>query len=371
MTIKIRKRKPKNGIIRLYLDIYDPKSIKKRTSQSLNLYLFDKPNANQKKLNKDTLEAAERIQSKTLLNKAYENNDLSKLKKNKSADLDFLVYYKEICDQKFSNEPSNYSTWASAYKHLKSYCPNGINFRDADAKWIEGFKNYLNINARTSANKKLADNSKYSYFNKVKAAFNKAFNDGLIDTNPAQRVKGFKQAENNRVYLTQSELEKLAKTECDSDLLKSAFLFSSLTGMRWSDVVKLTWGEIYKEEEQHIIRFTQKKTKGVETLPVPKIAIELIGARQDPFDKVFKGLKYSSENNLRLKKWALQAGILKKVTFHTARHTYATMQMTFGTDIYTLSKLLGHRELRTTQIYAQIIDKKKEDASNKMDTINI
>ena len=62
----------------------------------------------------------------------------------------------------------------------------------------------------------------------------------------------------------------------------------------------------------------------------------------------------------------LKAGITKNITFHCARHTYATLQLTLGTDIYTVSKLLGHKELRTTQIYAKVIDDKKKEAANKI-----
>jgi site-specific recombinase XerD len=63
-----------------------------------------------------------------------------------------------------------------------------------------------------------------------------------------------------------------------------------------------------------------------------------------------------------LKKWAFTAGITKNITFHTGRHTFATMMLSLGADIYTVSKLLGHKELATTQIYAKVLDKRKQDA---------
>ena len=68
--------------------------------------------------------------------------------------------------------------------------------------------------------------------------------------------------------------------------------------------------------------------------------------------------------NRVLKQWALTAGVNKRVTYHTARHTFATMMLTLGADLYTISKLLGHSEVSTTQIYARIINKKKTDAVN-------
>jgi site-specific recombinase XerD len=90
----------------------------------------------------------------------------------------------------------------------------------------------------------------------------------------------------------------------------------------------------------------------------------LLGDRKQQNDRVFEGLKYSAWYNLKLQQWMMKAGITKNITFHCARHTYATIQLTLGTDIYTVSKLLGHKDLRTTQIYAKVIDERKKEAAN-------
>jgi integrase len=149
--------------------------------------------------------------------------------------------------------------------------------------------------------------------------------------------------------------------------LKRAALFSSLTGLRWSDVEKLVWSEVqHSEINGHFIRFTQKKTKGTETLPISEQAYQILGERGESGEKIFKGLKYSAWINLKLAQWVMKAGITKHITFHCFRHTFATLQLTMGTDIYTVSKMLGHRELRTTQIYAQIVDRKKVEAANRI-----
>ena len=68
--------------------------------------------------------------------------------------------------------------------------------------------------------------------------------------------------------------------------------------------------------------------------------------------------------NVCLKPWAVKAGITKHFTFHTARHTFATMMLTLGADLYTVSKLLGHTSVKMTQVYAKIVNKKKDDAVN-------
>lgn len=185
--------------------------------------------------------------------------------------------------------------------------------------------------------------------------------------NPADHVKGLPQGESKREFLTMEELQKLVKCECEIPLLKKAFVFGCLTGLRWSDIHKLVWSEIqHSEEYGWYIRFKQKKTKGAETLPISDQARELLGGESKPTDKVFDGLKYSAWHNLKLQQWVMKAGIKKNISFHCSRHTYATLQLTLGTDIFTVSKLLGHKDLKTTQVYAKIIDEKKKEASNKI-----
>ena len=168
-------------------------------------------------------------------------------------------------------------------------------------------------------------------------------------------------------FLTLEELQAAVKAECEIPILKTAFIFSCLTGLRWSDINKLVWSEVQHSNEMgYYIRFRQKKTKGAETLPISEQAFGLLGEREEREERVFKGLKYSAWHNLKLQQWMMKAGISKTITFHCARHTYATLQLTMGTDIYTVSKLLGHRELKTTQVYAKIIDDKKKEAASKI-----
>jgi len=101
-------------------------------------------------------------------------------------------------------------------------------------------------------------------------------------------------------------------------------------------------------------------------LPISEQAFQLLGERKEPSVKVFEGLKYSAWLNQQLTKWLYKAGITKEITFHCFRHTYATLQLSMGTDIYTVSKMLGHRDLKTTQVYAKIISQTKRDAANKI-----
>ena len=136
---------------------------------------------------------------------------------------------------------------------------------------------------------------------------------------------------------------------------------------RFSDIKNLVWGELeFIEGNGYFIQFKQQKTKGVEMMPISEQAFSLLGERKESTDNVFPGLSYSAFTNKHLYQWIGAAGISKDITFHCFRHTYATLQLSQGTDIYTVSKMLGHRELKTTQIYAKIIDSTKRNAADKI-----
>ena len=182
-------------------------------------------------------------------------------------------------------------------------------------------------------------------------------------------MKSVKPENTKRTYLSLDEVRALTKAECRYDVLKRAFLFSCTTGLRWSDINKLTWREIEEFEPGHYrIIFDQKKLKNggksLVYLDLPDSAVKLldIDRKGEPEDRVFVGLKYNSYFNVALEKWAMRAGITKHVTFHVGRHTFAVAQLNRGVDIYSLSRLLGHSELRTTEDYADILESRRVTA---------
>ncbi|HLW33240.1 MAG TPA: site-specific integrase [Aequorivita sp.] len=360
MKVTLRKRN-QGGKTSLYLDYYHKG---KRKTEYLKLYL--EPNAktkDEKEVNKKTLQLAETIRAKRQIeiqNGVYGFHNNEKLKGS------FLEYIELLSNKRLSSK-GNYGNWDSMLKHLKNYIPMDRAFSDVDRAFVQGFKEYLENEARTKSNQPLSQNTRYSYFNKFRAALKQAVKDGILPTNPCEGVEAFKQGEPEREFLTLEELQAAVKEECEIPQMKTAFIFSCLTGLRWSDIQKLLWSEIQHSESMgYYIRFRQKKTKGAETLPISEQAFGLLGERQEPTERVFKGLKYSAWHNLKLQQWMMRAGISKTITFHCARHTYATLQLSAGTDIYTVSKLLGHRDLRTTQIYAKVIDQQKKEAANRI-----
>lgn len=187
--------------------------------------------------------------------------------------------------------------------------------------------------------------------------------DGYLTCDIASKAKNITFQDARREYLSLEELNILAKTPCD-DILKRAALFSALTGMRHSDIQKLKWSEIEEYNGGYRLNFTQQKTKGVEYMPISLQAYKLCGERKNDGELlVFAGLPDPSWISRPLARWVEAAGITKHITFHCFRHTYATLQLANGTDIYTVSKMLGHTNVRTTQIYAKVIDEKKEKAT--------
>lgn len=340
---------------------------RKREYEYLNLYLYEKPKTSlEREHNKETLKLAEAIKAQRVLDAQSSNHGFIS---NVRGKMSFTQFFKSIVDTKF-NVLGSHGNWMSTYKHLLKYCNgNDVAFNKVDERFLEGFKEYLllNVNARNKENERLNRNTAVSYFNKVKTALKEAYNQRIIKDNPASRVKCIKGEDTHRQFLTLEELQQLVATPCEMPEMKTAFLFSALTGLRWSDVKELTWEKIsYSEQDGWFITFTQQKTKGMEVLPVSEQAIKLLGGRKADNEKVIADLVYSAWKNKALHKWVKEAGIEKHISFHCARHSFATLQLSMNTDIYTVSKLLGHRHLKTTEIYAKVIDKKKIEAARRI-----
>lgn len=370
----LRKKKLKTGKLSLYIEYYkgfktlsNGKIKHLRDYEYLQLYLIESPkSADEKKKNKEQLELAEKILS---IRRAEIYQGKFKIQNNHKGKTTFLDFFEQKKEERYETK-GNYDNWDAAQKHLEKYCPQHTTFNDVDIDFIKGFKRHLDTIAVTKGKKKLSQNTKHTYFNKFKACLNAAFDEGYLKENLIKKVKGFSMGESTREYLTSDELQQLSQTPCPIPLLKRAFLFSALTGIRWSDVNKLKWSEVREEgmdgDGNLIFRvvFQQKKTEGVEYLYISKQARELLGERHDQKERVFRGLRYSAHMNLQLLRWCMFAGITKHITFHSARHTNAVLLLENGADIYTVSKRLGHKEIRTTEIYAKIIDKKMKEAAN-------
>lgn len=371
MKVHLRQRKQtKSGSISLFLEIYkgttttlEGKTKNLRDYEYLNLYLIDKPKTPiDKQHNKDTLQLAESIKAKRELEI---KNGLYGFVNDFKQSTNFIDYFRGQMEKRKQSD-GNFGNWDSSLKHLIKFAGTKVSFREIDQTFCENFRDYLVNTAKAKNGQSLSSSSISSYFNKFKVCLKEAVKKKIILSNPAMDVANPRVIENIRQFLTLDELKAVVKAECRYDVLKRAFLFSCLTGLRWSDINNLKWSEVQSTNEGWRITFHQQKTKGLQYLDISDQARGYLGEQGNPDERVFIGLKYSSYMNVELTKWMMRAGITKDITFHCARHTFAVLQLTLGTEIFTLSKLLGHSELKTTQIYAKIIDEKKREAVNKI-----
>lgn len=372
MKVTLREKTILNGRKSLYLDFYpaiiNPKSGEATRREFLGLYIYDKPRTElERQHNKETKLLGQNICAQRQL--AIQKGLYGFLDKN-AGSADFLGFFKKEAEkEKAKRSIGSRNNWMSVYMHLHEFTNGQLLVKDLTEELCKNFKNYLTtanaLNARRQ-NVKISINSAGGYFTIFKTCIKRAIDSKLLDHNPAQNIKRITGKETKREFLTLEELKLLAKAECDLPYLKQAALFSALTGLRYSDIAKLTWGEVYTDNDGYKVRYTQQKTQNPEDLPISDDAYLLLGTPGAATEKVFPDLLYSAWQNQKLQQWAMAAGITKLFTFHSFRHTYATLQITLGTDIYTVSKMLGHRDIKTTQIYAKIVDEKKREAANKI-----
>jgi len=332
--IILRKQRNKRGD-HLFLDMHDGAV---RVREFLKLYI-----TGDKESDREAMLMAEQIRAKRFQEMQARHSgvkmpvfDLSR---------DFVAFYRDMSESK--GKP-----WKNTLSHLERFQPRQLRFADVSAEWINAFREYLD-------GLKLAPNSVGTYLATLKTALNSAVRKQLIPQNPFVFADPVQRKRTQRVYLTIEELHLLSATDTDHPEVKRAFLTACLTGLRISDLRALTWAQV-KADGLHII---QKKTRDYTYVPLAAEALTLLGER--PAKKssiVFTLPPLDDLYNRYLLKWAKRAGIDKHITSHTARHTFATLLITQGNDLYAVQHLLGHRDIRVTQIYAKLVDERKRKA---------
>lgn len=410
VKVTLRFRILESGKQTLYLDFYpavtDPATGKPTRREYLGIYVFPLKKRNgglqvnsdgSNKYNpndNETIRLAEIIRNnrQNELDKAeiYTENEAEMLKAKERSKGDFMAYFKQIAVEK---NATNQDNWTSALLHLKAYLQktdksDTIRFCDITLQWCEGFKNYLltttsnrsriktdekttspesqNTITGNKTETKLANNTAAAYFVKFKIALKTAYRYGYLPKDINADLKSIKEEETHRGFLTLDELRNLVNTSCTDDVLKRAALFSSLTGLRHSDILKMKWSELTENNGLYTLKYTIQKTNKYEELPISEQALQLCGERKASNTLVFAGLKYSAYANKALAQWLGAAGITRNITFHCFRHTFATLQLASGTQITTIQKMLGHKKLETTMVYAKTLEEAKREASDKI-----
>ena len=377
--VRIRTKKLANGNESIYLDLYKDGD---RVYEFLKLYLIPEKSKADKEANRKTLELANAIKAKRIVE--LQNNEHGFKTNTTRSKMNLIQFVLHLADEqlaKSGNKRSYYYTLHSLAKHLEAYAGDKITFTKVNTEFVKGFIAYLrtamNFNYENSEKKSkyevLSQNTQHNLYKKFAWVIRKAMQADIMAINPLDKIDNTdkpKPEDGQREFLTIEEIKRLMNTPCEDDMLKCAFIFCCLVGLRYSDVKKLVWNDLYEDNEGAIIlRIRVTKTKRCEDFPISKEALKWLPERIGSGDeKIFK-LPKNDNSNRKLKHWCTLAGITKNVTFHVARHTAATLNLSLGVPIETVSKLLGHTKISTTQIYAKVIDANKKAAVHKQDGV--
>lgn len=379
MKITIRTRTLKTGSRSIYLDFYEKG---KRWSEYLNLFLVpdDKPDA--KRLNEASMAKANEIKSKRLLGI---DEDATETESGKSIQLpkrifaDWLNDYIEGIRRNPSYSQSTYHNYRSTTNIIKEYLQYRRRPRylmsKIDKKFIAGLLDFMQNTYRNTKSpdnpKEMSQRTLHLHQTILVRMLNAAVKEGVMDNNPFYALgkhERISKTQSERDYLTKEELLALAVAPATNETTKRAFLFCCFTGLRYSDVCTLAWRDIKQVDSGLVvsIRAMQKTGKQV-TIPLNQSALKWLPDRNGckPGQKVFDMACLSACDKC-LKKSAAAAGIEKNVSFHTSRHSFATLSLAAGGDLYTVGKLLGHTNIRSTQVYADVVMETKIEAVNRI-----
>ena len=360
-TVTLRTRKIKGGEqLSFYLDYYpgyrDESTMKVMRHESLGIYIYAKPkNQCEKDYNDRMREKAEALRCRryeSIVNERYDFFDKEKMKGS------FLAYFKEKAEKKNDK-------WMHVYQHFEVFCQGKCTFEEITVDLCNKFREYLLCAPQlTHKDRPLHINSAANYWSTFRASLHMAYREHKILENPNGFLERIDTIPTVKEHLSKQELINLANTPCEYPVLKNAFLFACLTGLRKSDIKQLEWKHIQPYGDGGMyITLRMIKTQELVNNPISDEAMELIGERSS--GKVFGGFK-DSMTQTALKNWLKEAGITKHITFHCTRHTFGSLQVDAGTSVYTVQHMLGHKNVETTQIYANMADQSMRDSVDRI-----
>jgi integrase len=372
--VKIRFKKLADGNQSIYLDYYHEG---KREYDFLKLYIVPEKTPIDKASNEHTLSLANSIKAQKIV--AIQNESHG-FKTKTSKNVNLCLFIQRIAEEqlaKTGNRQSMYHSLLSLNRHIKAYLGENITFAQIDEDYIKGFISYLKTAKNKSFKKEsvtISQNTQHKLYNKFCYILSIAEREGKIVQNPANKIPVSdkpKVKEGKREYLTITELKQLINTDCKHPKLKAAYLFCSLTGLRYSDAKKIKWENFRIDNKGATeLLFRMKKTQGQMYLQVSTEALKWLPARNEAKDEdLVYTLPRNDHANEILRQWIIDAEIKKQVTFHCSRHTAATLNLSLGVPLEVVSKLLGHTKISTTQIYAKIVNEARRKAVDKQNGI--
>ena len=278
--------------------------------------------------------------------------------------LDWMETYKENQAKRGKKDGNQIQV---TIRILKDYVGERVTMDQIDKAFCQEYIDYLLTEYRPKG-KRVSNFTLHTYYRILNGALNAAVRAEIIKVNPFTKINNsdkIRLPESKRSYMTIEEVRALIATPMKNEAVKQAYLFSCFCGLRISDIISLKWKDVFVDRGQYRLAVSMQKTKESIYLPLSPEALKWMPERGEKTseDHVFD-LPSPTMINTLLKPWAKAAGIDKRFSFHTSRHTFATMMLTLGADLYTTSKLLGHADVKMTQVYAKIINQKKDDAVN-------
>ncbi len=262
-----------------------------------------------------------------------------------------LLQYAKSFASSADIKPKTKDTYRLMCKHLEAYGDCAID--KVTTSYLQGFIAYLQQQNMKTGTVRL-------YFQKLACVLHDAYKNGLFDDRILQRVKRPKREQEKKSFLTEMELKKLTSHRLSDEYnnIQKMFLFSCLTGLRYSDVQGLRWKDVKRNSKHLQLEFHQQKTDTHERLPLCAEAEGLLRSQKRNGEYVFKE-ETNQKVNVVLKRWCKEAKIKKPVSFHSARHTFCVLLLTKDVPIYTVQQLMCHSDINATKVYADILSKTK------------
>lgn len=381
MKVEIKERKLTAGNRSLYLEYYE-KGFRKK--ENLHLYLVPDDAPNARKINGQTYNKAREIQAQRILNPPSFESKKKKPEENERAK---TMTWLQWCDDYIQSaiDSENCKKMIQHKRvvrkriaaYLKQIRKSDILLKDVNRDTISGLFKYMREDYRNPGQikadgGKLADFTLVLFEETVKAIFNKAVRDGLIPFNPIQdlaKEERFHVPDKHREYLTTDELKRFLAVETQTQAeqtVQKAFGFSCMTGLRLGDMQRLRWSDIKTIGEVQAVSIIQHKTKRLVTVPLNELALSLLPPRPDNGEDniIFPLVKKPDNVAKYVRRIKEKAGIEKDFTYHSSRHSAATLAITAGAELYSVSKILGHGSIVSTQVYASVNMEKKAEAVN-------
>jgi integrase len=364
----LRKKKLKNGKLSLYIDYYpavwNPVTKAYTRREFLNLHIHAHPVTSlEVQENKLYLDIAEKIYLKRMKALMLDANGIF----NKDVlEADFFAYALNFIRAK-QREKVDTSHYETAIKYLKRWLGDHLKFRHVDEKLLEKFKEYLlTTHSLKSKSARLDQNSAASYYDKFAVIVQRAFLDNYLPEDYTLKVKRISNVETFRQIIDDEELQLLLQNPVDDDLVFRSSIFALLTGFRFSAIRVLKWGDLHYSNKLNTwyAHFIDPKPGRSFKHFISQQAMKILGERKEDDALVFPDLNYS-RTRTKLQKWFASVGLQDKAKFHNWRHKYATDLIESGEDIYIVSKMLNHKHVKTTQIYAKVPDTSRAKAAGK------